>query len=452
MAESNSNRPASGALSAEDADRLSERFRPSWEPEPPARQEQAPLHPLKQTLVGGAVPGAARNTGASTPAAPIPAPNVFSKTAPLGAPGGAATSAAAPAQPTPGKPAGTVRRPTLVGIAPDALRARPLATPQGAAASPARAPAPPATSDDLDWELPAEDLGAPEPEPAAPAFRATVPHAAPEAVSRVKTTSPVAPAAMPTPPAAPAAVARTAVGSEPPMAVDIEELPPESKPSGIGQKYTPPDQNAPPVLLTEDVQRMEAEARARLEAHHRARSAQTMTRMPAVRAAPVANATDELAFRPPRRRTGLVVGILVVALGGMAGAALLAMRGKGAPPDEAVGMGAPPAPQARAPAADSLAPPPPGPAADTAAESPGAAPEAPSLAPEEPEVTPAGPASAEPAVAAGDEAKPEVASTRRTTSSPSRTSKPRPTASKPSSGSSAKAGKASSVIVRDNPF
>jgi len=93
-----------------------------------------------------------------------------------------------------------------------------------------------------------------------------------------------APAATTTPEVAPALPQPESSAPEPEAAlrIDVEELPPESKPSGIGEKYIPKEEGAPPVVLNDDVRAAELGAQAQLEAQHRARRAPTIARLKAI--------------------------------------------------------------------------------------------------------------------------------------------------------------------------
>jgi hypothetical protein len=252
MAEREAGRPAPDTLSTEEADRLSERFRPSWEPDPPSDPPTVPravTAPLAKPL--------------PKPAAVLPKPIV--------------PPAHVAAKPAPAAPLETVvrarRSPTLVGIQPT--------IPVG----------PRPTPDDLDWEAPTQP----------------------------------APSVALDPRAAPASAAQ----AEPPISIEVEELPPQSsphvdveelpsdavhtavldapppsKPSGIGRTYVPKDQDAPAVVLKEDVRAAEEQARAELEARHRSRRVPTIVRMRAVDI-PIPPQSEEVPFAPSKRRKGL---------------------------------------------------------------------------------------------------------------------------------------------------
>jgi hypothetical protein len=315
-----------------------------------------------------------------------------------------------------------MRRQTLLGIAPEHLRKPP---PAAATTRAANAP------DDLDWELPpsvqaaanALEVG-PDPVPApSPKPRAEV-------------------AARPDPASAKAGGGEQARDQDDPLPVDVEELPPESKPSGIGQTYKPRDEGAPAVVLTEDVQRTEAEARAKIEAQHRARSAPTIARMPAVRAAAIPDSGDTVPGFRSRRRLGLWLTLIPVAIAVAAGAVAL-LRSE---PAEEAELNEPAGPP---PVAADLAPAPPAPTPEPAPPPPEPAASA------VPEPIPE-PSAEPPAEAKRAE---QVEATREPTSTPvkrpapvaARTLKPKPTAPKPPS--TTKSGsKGSGVIVRDNPF
>jgi len=315
-----------------------------------------------------------------------------------------------------------MRRATLAGISPQA--------PAKQAARSTSAP------DDLDWELP------PSVQAAADALEVTLEkEPSPESLSQTQPLPRKAPAPAP------------ATEPEEPMHVDVEELPPESKPSGIGQTYKPRDADAPPVVLTEEVQRTEAQARAMLEAQHRARSAPTIARMPAVRVAPssptAADPADFEMLAPRKSRAGLWVALVVaiLALGG--GAFAFLAKPKATTPEAKVAAEPPPVvADTRAPPPPELPPPvvtpPPEQAAPAPAESAAAA--EPPAAP--PEQKPAEPPPTEAEQPAPKRPEPVAA----------RTLKPKPTAPKPPASPKPAAapkpagGKPSGVIVRDNPF
>jgi hypothetical protein len=94
--------------------------------------------------------------------------------------------------------------------------------------------------------------------------------------------------------------------------IDMSDEPvPDSKPSGIGQKYVPKEEGAPAVMLGADVQAIESGEQARLEAEHRARRAPTIVRMQAFDLPPPAakaGADGDFTF-PKRRRSGVVAGV-----------------------------------------------------------------------------------------------------------------------------------------------
>jgi len=450
MAESNANRPTPDAVTAEDADRLSERFRPSWEAEgqpapAPPRAPPAPApSPMKQTLLGG---GGAPSPGPvpRAPAAPVPQrPAAPAPAAPQAAAPQPARPAPAPAPTrvapvvnvgaTSSSPAGAaaadlMRRATLAGISPGQKKS----TDRSAAAP-----------DDLDWELP------PSVQAAADALDVTLdaPTKRTDALSKTQPLAPRAPAAKP--PAEP----------EEPMQVDVEELPPESKPSGIGQTYKPRDQDAPPVVLTEEVQRTEAQARAMLEAQHRARSAPTIQRMPAVRATAAAPSTKVLdadleTLAPRKSRAGVWIALVVAVLALVGGAVVVLTRPKAPPPEATVTTKpAPVAPDTRAPPPPELPPapavtPPPEPVAAQPTESAAPAePPAPLVEAKAPPTPPSDveePTTKRPEPVAARTLKPKPAAPKPpATAKPPAPTKP-PAAPKP-------AGKASGVIVRDNPF
>jgi hypothetical protein len=429
MAEGNANRPAPETLTTEDVDRLSERFKPSWESEP--QNAPPPARPaLKQTMLGGTAPAAPPAPRVAAPAAPTASP-------PAGAP------AVAPLAPTPmvtvsaGKESletakAVMRHPTLVGIAPQAIRQV--------------SGAPQAAPDDLDWELPPGEQPEPPSDMAQTARIVKVSEAAPKAeASRIQQVQPEPPKAAPVvaaPPAAAAAATPARTDADEPMAIDVEELPPKSQPSGIGEKYVPRDVNAPAVVLNDEVARTEAQARAKIEAQHRARSAPTIAKMPAVRApgpAPVTDFLDEDTVSHRRKGgRGVWVVLALLTLGGGAAAAVALLRKPELPASVTTATSEKPV------AADTQAPPPPAVTAAPPPPAPVAAPEPEASAPEPPP-KPAKVAAVAPPVEPAAEApkRPPAPAARPST-------KPKPT----STGKAASAPRPSrpSVIVRDNPF
>ena len=251
---------------------------------------------------------------------------------------------------------------------------------------------------------------------------------------------------------APAAAPPEARAAEPDLSFEVEEVAPDSKPSGVGEKYVPKDEGAPPVVLNEDVQAAERRAQAALEAQHRARRAPTIARLKVVEL-PETLASPE-PFVPPKKGNGrfiaLAVGVVVL----VAGAALsLGGRGKSGsdkvePEHSAVATVAP----------DTAAPPPPPlPSAAAAPTQPSQAPEAPAstAAPAEPptpppaaEEKPHEPPPKHASKAAGAAQKPAPAPK----APPAQKTAPaalKP-ASKPAGAAPKPGGKA--VIVRDSPF
>lgn len=446
MAEGNANRPAPDDLTTEDVDRLSERFKPSWETEAqPAPQATRPV--LKQTMLGG-----------TAPAAPLP-------TARAAPPAAASPPAAAPA-PVAARPLTTVtvgtsgveapknqvRHATLVGIAPQAIRQ--------VSGAPQTAP------DDLDWELPEGEQPEPPSDMAQTARIVRAPEVSPPKAeaSRIQQVQPEQPKAAPViavvapvvtasaqAPAPAQAPPPAAAEADEPMAIDVEELPPKSQPSGIGEKYVPRDQNAPAVVLNAEVERTEAQARATIEAQHRARSAPTIAKMPAVRVAAQAAITefadeDTVSHRRKSKHGVWVVLALLTLGGGAAGAAVLLGQPAPAPVDEKA-VEKPLATQA-------AAPPPPLVAAEPKAPEPVAAasPEpVPSVAavPDPPKAPPTQPAKV--AAAAPSPERP-VEAAKSKAAATARPAKPKPASTgKASSGASPRPSRPS-VIVRDNPF
>jgi hypothetical protein len=436
MAEGNANRPAPETLTTEDVDRLSERFKPSWETEP--QNAPQPARPaLKHTMLGGG----------TAPAAPL-APPGAAPAAPVSPPPGAAPAAA----PVAAKPMATVsvgkegietakpvmRHPTLVGIAPQAIRQV--------------SGAPQAAPDDLDWELPAGERPEPPSDMAQTARIVKAPEAAPKAeASRIQQVQPEPPKGAPVvaaPPVAPAATPSRTDADEP-MAIDVEELPPKSQPSGIGEKYVPRDANAPAVVLNDEVARTEAQARANVEAQHRARSALTIAKMPAVRVpgqAPVTDFVDEDTVSHRRKGgRGVWVVLALLTLGGGTAAAVALLRKPELPAPVTTATAEKPViadTQAPPPPAVTTEPPPPAPVA--AAESEGSAP--PASATEPPPKPAKGAAVAPPVEPAAETPKRPPAPAARPST------KPKPTSTGKATTGSASRPSRPSVIVRDNPF
>jgi hypothetical protein len=429
MAEGNANRPAPETLTTEDVDRLSERFKPSWEVEP---QAEPTGQALKQTMVGGTAPAAplapVRAPAAPTGAAPAPAP-------PTGSPLVAKPMTTVAAAKSGLEVARAVRHPTLVGIAPQPVRQV--------------SGAPQAAPDDLDWEVPGVKQGNPAPDLAQTARLAKAPEVASPKMAEASRIQPVQ-AEPPRPPvsaiATPAVPARS--GPDEDLPIDVEELPPESKPSGIGQKYVPRDQDAPAIVLDEEVQRTEAQARATMEAQHRARSAPTIAKMPAVRVPVNVSAADfadeDTVTHLRKRGRGVWVVLALLTLGGGVAVAATLLRKPELPP-----------PAAQSPverptaAADSAAPPPPAVAVEPEP--------APVVRPVAEPAEPAGSGSdrakepAKRAVAAPPVQPPAETPKRAATPAPRPAAKPRPAPTTKSGSGSARQPKPA-VIVRDNPF
>jgi hypothetical protein len=282
MAESDG-KPASSPLSSDEADRLSEKFRPSWEPEPdaPTLPKAAP-----QALPD---PGSSAESTGTPPAVSAPAVSAPAVSAPASvttAP--AMTKAPAPTGPSPVKlqPAVTVSigpsKPADSPAKPHALKQTLLGVAVPLPSAPPPDPRPSNPPDDLDWEP--------------PVARATD-------------------------------IAQEAQPIEPP---------PKSNPSGIGQKYEPKDTGAPPIVLTDDVKRAEERARAQLAAEHRARSAPTLLKVKAIDVQPKLVLDDETPdFAPSRKGLGLWIGLGAAAAAVVLGVVVLS-RGKSDPAPEPV--------------------------------------------------------------------------------------------------------------------
>jgi hypothetical protein len=377
MAETDADRPAAGAVTTEEADRLSEQFRPSWEEDPPTVKRDPAPRPTAN--VSAPVPRApVLSVTGPKPAPPKPSPaQTLEPTGPKPAvpPGGATTAPAAPF-------ALTNKRGPLLGVStPNA--------PTGGGAPVARGQG----ADDLDWEVPASATPSPA-QAAAVAPIVATPAASPPGVMATGPATTAAPLRGPdeTQPLPAVKQPSPTLKVTPPdddeldVQVDVEELPPESKPSGIGQKYIPKEEGAPPVVLGEDVRAAEVGARVELEAEHRRRRAPTILKMKALEApiaAPVESTPD---FAAPRRRGGGLIAFLAVVtvLGGAAAAAFLVRGGSLAQPTGVAPTAkTPPAPAEAAPPPATEAPaPPPIPTPE------GAASGAPSEAPSGPAGTP----------------------------------------------------------------
>jgi hypothetical protein len=385
MAESDAGRSANGTVSTEEAERLSERFRPSWEDDPADPPLSAAItRPLPIVAVTAA-------TNATVPQVP-----------------------AAGAAPVPGPP-----QPTLVGISPE-----PVERPGG----------------DLETELPTDPSTGNA--PVEGALDPAVPAASTETVSSAAQTQRL--------PAVPLTVATSvAHADEPEISVEFDvDEPPASKPSGIGEKYVPKEEGAPPVVLNEDVKAAEVGAQAALEAQHRARRAPTIARLKAIDIPLPPAPAEDPPFVPPRRSgAGKLVALSVVVLALAAGAAMFLRsttnEGTSAP-------AVPPA--ATTVAADTAAPPPPAPTSEpTVSTSPATEATPTSAAHGEAAHTPAVPNAKEPRTttprSAAALAKPAPA--------PKAAAAPKagPVAAKPApkAGSSSR-GSGKAVIVRDSPF
>jgi hypothetical protein len=400
MAESDG-KPASSPLSTEEADRLSEQIKPSWEAEP------AP--PTLPRVEPPALPTADPPTMPRVEPAPVakvePAPVAKLEPAPVAklepAPAKVEPAPVAKLGPVPVtkiepvpiakvEQAKPLLKQTLLGIA------APIPSPPPQAESPNKAP------DDLDWELP---------------------------------TNPV-----------PSAIEDAASAIEPA---------PKSNPSGLGEKYVPKDTNAPPIVLKEEVKRAEEHARAELAAEHRARSAPTVLKFKAIEV-PKKEAIDELEelpFGTPKRRLGVWIG-LGAGVASIALIGILVARGSGrgeptAPPEEI--KAAPPATEAQAAPPPTPAPaPPPEPQAAEPVVAPSAEPPAVVVAPaKDPEPTPE-PLKPEPAAKPAPLPKPApkpVAATPKPAPKPA--TQP---ASKPASAPTKASKPVSGGIVRDAPF
>jgi len=364
-------------MTEEEADRLSEQFRPSWEEDPPTVPRDQPIptpppEPRSRPVSGPAVTTApVVNITNATPAS-------TSQDKP------AEARAPAPLVVTPS------RKPTLVGTAPPTPVVK--SSPEGAPA------------EDLDWEI------STNPDPLA----------------------------------------------EAPLQIEVEELPPESKPSGIGQKYVPKEEGAPAVVLGADVQAAETTERAKLEVEHRARRAPTIIRMNAFDLPKEAAPAPEPDLVVPRKRSfGMIAALGVLVLGGALGVALVVGRSSSSPPTEAPRASAP-ATTAAVVAPDTAAPAPPPalPAVEPTTSAPTPT-SAASAVPSAAVVTPV-PVTAEPREPAP--AKPAHAPAAAKTAAPVAKSAAKPAPAKPAAKPAGTAPKPAAktggknTIVRETPF
>jgi hypothetical protein len=416
MAESDG-KPASSPLSSEEADRLSERFRPSWEaePDPPTIPKADPPAPAVVVEPAANVePAVAVEPAANVEPAVVVEPAL--KVEPT-----VKVERARVSEP-PAKPA--VRVEPMIKLEPAAKAAPAPNLKQTLLGIPPPEPSKPpsavekAPADELDWEVPAEHRSAPK-------------HAVPAA-------------------AAPAVDIEVPIDIEPAV-----EPPPKSSPSGVGQKYEPKDAGAPPIVLTDELKRAEETARAQLAAEHQARSAPTLLKLKAVElgAKPAPPDDDIPDFVPKKRGLGVWLALgaaLVLAVGGT----IVASGSRKAPEKEA------PAPDTKAAARLAPEPPTPPTAPPTPAPTTEAAADAqPVVAPSEPE---------RPIVSPRPAAEPTTTPAAQPPSAPKTTSRVKPvvaskpapqprsaqTASKPASTTSKPVGSkpAAGGIVRDAPF
>jgi hypothetical protein len=395
MAESDG-KPASSPLSSDEADRLSERFKPSWEsePEPPTVPKMDP--PVQAEPAATVAPAVKVEPMVKIEPAkvepvkvepvkiepakiePVVKVDPVVRLEPVKAeptiPVGAAPAEAA-------KAVNPLAKQTMLGIAPT-VSASPLPS------------APPGQATDLDWELPTNPVP-----------------------STLEETQPLEP-------------------------------PPKSNPSGVGQKYEPKDADAPAIVLTDEVKRAEEQARAQLVAEHKARSAPTVLKFKAVEVAPkTVPVDDELDFRPPKRGAGVWIGLGagLVALA-LIGVALVGRDEKTAPQTAPVEVkAAPPLPEPPPPL-------PPPPTAETAKDEPPPPREPPEDAPA---VTPVEAAEPRPPAAKPVLAPKPAPAPKPVTAAPkTQPAQPKaPPASKPTSPATKPASKpAAGGIVRDAPF
>jgi hypothetical protein len=391
MAEREAGRPLSDTLSTEEADRLSERFRPSWEPDPPSdpptipRAQPAPIaKPILKP--GGFVPKPAPESP-STKAAELVALAKESE-----------------------------RSPTLVGIQPTI-------------------PVGPRSPDDLDWELPTNPGPAVAPERADTNAQPRAGGAAElEAVSVEVEELPAGPGVPVEFEELPSDAVHTAV-----------EEPPASKPSGIGQTYVPKEQGAPAIVLKDDVRAAEEQARAALEAQHRSRRAPTIARMRVVDIPIPTPPADDLTFPAPKRKTGLWVTLFACVVI-VAGGAVLLSSGGSSRPEPSVAKQA--EPERVRP--ENTAPPPPAPTVTQAPVEPAVAVIPSGAAAAEPpeDSSPGTPSAKSPSAPEVERpAKPAAAKpTKGAAAAATQPATPAKTSSKPAAKSGSK------VIVRETPF
>lgn len=375
MAETDADRRAAGAMTEEEADRLSEQFRPSWEEDPPTVPRDQPVPAPPSAPRSQPVPGPAVTTApvVSVTSAPVVAVTSDKPQTLVAARAVVPLTVTAP------------RKPTLVGTA----------------------PAPAAAPDSSNTDTPAADDEEP-PTEKRPEPEATV-------------------------------------------QIEVEELPPESKPSGIGQKYKPKDEGAPAVVLGADVQATESGARLTLEAEHRSRRAPTIVRMNAFDLPSAPAHVPEPEFAVPRKRSfGMVVALGLLVLGGGVAVALAVAHGGSTTPAQAPAASATVwatvAPDTAAPA-----PPPAAPAAEPAPSLSASAPAEPT-ATSSATVTPVSP-SVVATEAHAPEAKPAArpAKTSKTAKSAStKTAAPKPAS--PASKAAAPRTGGKNTIVRETPF
>jgi hypothetical protein len=243
------------------------------------------LAPVAQAAVAATTPAASIGTAKTDPLLAAPA---RAASATVTSALGTAASSRIPSSPTLSISAGSPARahsraPTLVGLPP---------------------PVQLKSSEELDWDVPTKPHSSPPPER-----------------DEASAASPIRASGTATAPTDP----------EPPMVeveVEVDELPPESHPSGIGSKYVPKDLNAPPIVLKEEVQAAEAKQRQKLEFEHRSRRAATIIRMRAPDPVPApVPAEEELSVPVRKSRTGMYLGAALVVLAGGVGAGAL-LQGK----------------------------------------------------------------------------------------------------------------------------
>ena len=297
MAESDG-KPASSPLSTEEADRLSEKFKPSWEAEPQPRI----LPKVEPTVKMSRPSRSSRPEDRADRQRRADGENRADHQGRADREDRADRQRRAErenrADDRRGKPKPQLGKQTLLGVAVPL----PLAPWEGAT----RGSAP----DDLHGELPTNPVPSPpqQAQPIEPPQQAQ-PIEPPQQAQPIEPPQQAQPIEPPQQ-AQPIEPPQQAQPIEPPQQAQPIEPPPKSSPSGMGEKYVPKEAGAPPIVLTDEVKRAEANARAQLAAEHRARSAPTLLKLKAVDLQPkTASSDDEADFAPPRKRLGIWIGL-----------------------------------------------------------------------------------------------------------------------------------------------